>query len=56
MGKNMLLTFKSDIDNEESGKDTIEFMTTADFVKKKLRFEANFWRKKTIFGDRKRTF
>ena len=42
MGKNMLLTFKSDINNEETGKDTIEFMTTADFVKKNNKYYITF--------------
>ncbi len=42
MGKNMLLTFKSNIDNEETGKDTIEFMTTADFVKKNNKYYVTF--------------
>ncbi len=42
MGKNILLTFKSDINNEETGKDTIEFMTTADFVKKNNKYYVTF--------------
>ena len=42
MRKNMLLTFKSDINNEETGKDTIEFMTTADFVKKNNKYYITF--------------
>ena len=42
MEKNMVLTFKSEIDNEETGRDKVEFVTVADFVKKNNKYYVTF--------------
>ena len=38
----MVLTFKSEIDNEETGRDKIEFVTVADFIKKNNKYYVTF--------------
>lgn len=42
MKKNMVLTFKSEIYNPETGDDKIEFVTIADFVKKNDKYYVTF--------------
>lgn len=42
MNKNMVLTFKSEIANTETGRDKIEFVTVADFVKKNNKYYVTF--------------